>query len=328
MFSLRLKKISLGTSITENGLIMWENLILLGLILTYRCLARCRICIVNASRDRTEKMSLKDALTYIDQASTINKIEKIAITGGEPFLHFADLLKIVHHSSKHGLETSVSTNCFWADSKNNAKKRLKKLKEAGLATIRFSVDEFHQEFVPLRNVKNCIEIARDLRIDNIIFQSVVTKNSMKFQDVFKELGDFKGIRAHKISCIPTGRAAEEIPEKDWMILPGIPEERCEEIGKVLLIDPEGLVYPCCSSFTKTLSIGNAKKDSLYEILRKAENNLFLKVLAKQGPVKLAEKVKEYNIKYKFRKGYVNICHLCYSLLSDKNIQNSAVSQIS
>jgi MoaA/NifB/PqqE/SkfB family radical SAM enzyme len=55
--------------------------------------------------------------------------------------------------------TWVITNGYWAENKALATRRLRELKKAGLTNITFSVDAFHQEYIPLKIVRTGVEAA-------------------------------------------------------------------------------------------------------------------------------------------------------------------------
>jgi hypothetical protein len=69
---------------------------------------------------------------------------KIHITGGEPFLYWDHLLKILEEAKKQNLGKVdlIETNGFWATSRETIKQRLKALDSLGMLRLKISTDPF------------------------------------------------------------------------------------------------------------------------------------------------------------------------------------------
>ena len=273
-------------------------------------------------------MKLEEAITYIDQAQEIPSMEWISFTGGEPFLMPEMLLRLVGYASDKGLRTECVTNCFWAKTKEKAEKKLQKLVSSGLDVINISADDFHQRYVPFERVRNCYNAAKRLGLKIVIMCTVSKSSTLNIREVARKL-DYEGIRiigeekpkprasalGKEMGFIPVGRAAE-IPKEEWLIGDGPVEGPCRTVLRDIGIAPSGRVLPCCSAagLVKGASIGNAKQNTLTNLLKEASKRRLFKILSTEGPVGLSKLLESKRNNY-----YVNRCHLCYEVLTDPRL---------
>lgn len=76
------------------------------------------------------------------------------LTGGEPFLNFKRLLKVVRILKEFEVpSTFVETNSFWCINEEVTKEEMMELKEAGLDGILMSVNPFILEYVPFKRTE-------------------------------------------------------------------------------------------------------------------------------------------------------------------------------
>ncbi len=196
-----------------------------GVFLTYKCTSECRHCMYACSpRWKPDWISEKDARKILTQLA--GKIQgsplgpdRIGInyglhfTGGEPFLNFDLLLKIV--GMAHELDipsTFVETNCFWSSDDETTKEKLLKLREVGLHGILISVNPFILEYVPLERTGRAIRIGKEVFAGNtLIYQESVYQQLERFNIEgilpFEEYLEKAG--THSLShmeLLPLGRA--------------------------------------------------------------------------------------------------------------------------
>ena len=79
----------------------------LTLIYTLQCNACCKHCGFECSPRNSASMEYEDAKNWIISASKINTIKKIAISGGESFLRYDEIVELIQLSSDLGLETRI-----------------------------------------------------------------------------------------------------------------------------------------------------------------------------------------------------------------------------
>ncbi|MFX1298543.1 MAG: radical SAM protein, partial [Promethearchaeota archaeon] len=212
----------------------------------------------------------------------------------------------------------LPTNGFWGKDDSTANEYAQKLKNAGLNTIGFSVDKFHQEFIPIDVVKRAMKAAHEAGIETIysITQNLGPRNINNFineqnekltQSISKEF-EFCQVITSELQV--KGRAVKNLTK--YFSLNAIPSDRCL-IFKIpmFMIDPNGWVF---HQLCHGICIGNAKDKSLSEIISEfnyRKHPIIGKLFAKGGPQNLLELAIDKG--YKHLKGYVDKCHLCFSV---------------
>jgi len=296
----------------------FENLVL---ILTLKCNARCSFCCVNSGPERKERMDLKDASKYIEQARKIDTFKHISITGGEPLLFFNDVLTVLAKAKSLGFPTSVITNGFWGTSKDEALKILEKLIHAGLSYMSVSCDIFHQEFVPFERVENVLAALKELNFPATIAYTQVPG----FEDVNKyiKFEKYPNLKIYQGPVIPVGRGYD-IPVEQFNTQKDVEPEQLGMCvyNKTMTIDPMGRVFPCCAvgGDTDYITLGNANSQSISELINEANGRSFLKLIERKGSKDLIEIIKKYDPDFNIKKRFVSICHLCDYLSNNNEIR--------
>ena len=292
-------------------------------LLTFKCPSKCRHCSYKAGPERTGYMKLEDAERYLKELTDTQPLQSIGAHGGEPFLYF-ELLKWIMEKAKE-LEVSrtwVITNGYWAKTKEIAKKKLVELKKAGLTSITFSVDGFHQEYIPLESVRNGIEAAATVGFERVCVDSYFLghPDSDNFYNVLtrkaiESLGTLDKVEINKRQADFEGRAAELARYVESK--PETPAGKCQVpfwIGGDLK-DPQGVEIDFEGNVTLCpgICIGNTKIKSLTQILQNYDHlaHPILSIIAKEGPIGLLEVAisKGFGEQRKF----IDECHLCYEV---------------
>jgi hypothetical protein len=278
-------------------------------------------------------MTLDEAKGYIDQASSIPSVEWISFTGGEPFLLLGLLNELVGYASAKGLRTECVTNCSWAETPAKTEESLKSLRASGLDVVNISADDFHQEFVPFENVRNCFEAAKSLGLKTVIMSTAQAGGALRLAEIINRLGSDevgtlgdeksrKGLSAIAVETgfIPVGRAAE-LPRDKWLIGESPTEGPCRLVLRDIGIDPGGELLACCSaaSFLARGRLGSVDETGIQQLLDDAGERSLFKILSGQGPSSLAE-----SLGIRGRGGFVSRCHLCYEVLKDPRLDGVLV----
>jgi radical SAM protein with 4Fe4S-binding SPASM domain len=229
-------------------------------------------------------MPLILGLKAIDDAFNLGA-EWVSLTGGEPFLELELLTNIVEYASRKGLSTEAVTNGFWATSVEDAENILAPLVEKGLDVLNLSIDDFHQEYVPLEYLRNAYQAALKLGIKIVLMTTTVKQSRITAETVPKLLHDDKiqtlgasTIREPNALLIetpitPAGRG-ENLTEHDYTLFTEIKCEVLRDIG----IGPNGDVYPCCGPLATDKVLGNIHQSSLKSILEEAQRDQFYQKL--------------------------------------------------
>ncbi len=296
----------------------------LALIVTRKCTSQCSICCLECGPHSNGKLPMELTLSCIEQASKINGINSVGISGGEPFIYFDELLAWVSASKSHKLMSSCTTNGYWATNPTITRKKLSQLQNAGLTAIKVSMDIFHQEYVPLENIRNIITSSKEIGLF-CQTQCVVTRSSEHLKDILPQLEEAALlIRFIEIPCVPVGRASRKIAPTDFIYRNGIPEHSCRLMNDLTVL-PNGEVYPCCSQggFTPPLRLGSATDMPLAQLVERFQEDALYRRLLQSGPAWFLRAVQEAGLSSRLQQRYVDVCHLCHDLLSDPEIATVA-----
>lgn len=213
---------------------------------------------------------------------------------------------LIKHASESGLKTEIVSNGYWATSVQEATSILESLKELGLDVLNLSIDDLHQEYIPISHVRNAYEAAQGLGIKLVLMTTTTKNNEIKAATIPELLGDDKiqvlgGPRIREPHALlietpvtPVGRGSDII-EHDYTL---ISEVKCSEILRDIGVGPDGSVYPCCGPLASQITPGNVNEKPLKTILDEAERNPFYSSIKKGASVSGA---------------FTSKCHACLSL---------------
>lgn len=314
---------------------LWTSM---GLLLTYKCPARCRFCYYRCNPDKGGLLSIDNALAaWRSLIKLAGPSAKIHITGGEPFLYWQHLSELLEKAEKLGLGPvdMVETNAFWADSQAVVIERLKFLDSHNVKKIKISYDPFHAEFVEYRKVKLLADTAAQVLGSGRVmvrWQEYLDKGLDVMNLTEDEKMELFTESIKKYPCRFTGQAAagklcqvsanKEVEE--------IAKSNCSKSflsSKGIHIDPYGNVF---SGTCSGIIVGNITNMPLEEIWRKFNPSKMdvLNVLFNEGPAGLLEKA----IKQGYEKSrlYSYKCHLCTDLRQfffDKGVEGSIIGPL-
>ncbi|KNY28934.1 radical SAM/SPASM domain-containing protein [Pseudobacteroides cellulosolvens] len=294
----------------------------LTLIYTTKCTAECDICCFYCSPKINEKMDLAKAKDYVDQAAKIKDITTIGIAGGEVFIYYDELLELVKYIKQNRMKVSCTTNGFWGTSEENALKIISEIKEAGLSYMKLSVDDFHEKFVPIDRIKNVLKAAYKLEYP-ISIGCTATKNSKRLKYVAEILEDeLEGFSLMEFPCYPIGKARDNNNREEFLLKYKPYTGKCKEWHTITIM-PDGGIYPCgsCCGTIPTRLLGNAKEQTLEELITKAENDPLRRITMDEGVKWFFDTIEREKLDIKIEDNYVDVCDACYSILNDnRNIE--------
>lgn len=279
-----------------------------------KCNAMCRHCCFSCSptsKDFISDQEVEKILAYIKEHEDI---KQVAITGGEAFLRYNTIKKIIYFSATLGKDVTLITNGFWAATQEKAKKILLELVSCGLKAVTISCDEFHAEFVKIESVRNLLFSLKDFDIDTAI--NMVVDRTHKSTKIIDELGESAfGI---KITIIPASRVgmARTLPESDLYFYELKKEKlKCPAKSWEYVIHHDGYVYPCCSPsvFETMLRVGNIREDSFDEIEDSLLSNILLFIIQREGLSWFIDRLGINIEKMKF----VSVCEICQYIFSNE-----------
>jgi len=250
-----------------------------GLMLSYWCPARCAFCYVNCSPEHKFWAEAERVVDWWKQLEALAGRTcghvKIHLTGGEAFGNWALVVGVLRLANEAGLPSleKIETNAFWATDDTIVRERLTSLKELGVQLITTDADVFHQEFVPIANVKRLVDIGPDVlgsegvRVRWWDFYNFVLENDLDISNLDEEQR-----REIQIDALKDGR--ERLNGRAAMLaaklVSGSPPEafvgeNCQKgilKSKHVHIDPYGNIFPgtCCG-----IILGNAISDQIGDV---------------------------------------------------------------
>lgn len=306
-------------------------MIYLALMFTQRCNARCRHCALGIFAKDVLDMPLTNARRYIDETATLsNKADSFSVylSGGEPFLRYQDLLAVVCHAKDKGADqVACVTNGFWGEDVARARRWARELRKAGVAELCFSLDDFHQEYIPLKSVLGALTACREEELCFAI-KCTVTHSTRRLPQILSDLGSLlldASVPIQELAYVPRRQSGDKIPEDEWLVQEGLPYEACPEL-KVVAILPNGTTFPCCGSgWTQRLIVGNAVVEPIADLMHKIRDGALFGLLRDKGPACLVPYFTEAGFPLP-RPSYVNRCHLCRTVLDHP--QSGRIIQLS
>lgn len=290
--------------------------------LTYECSLRCPHCFYYpkpTSRGVFEISRLREIIESMKD--TGYPVKELHYTGGEPFLYYDRLVEAVALGKELGARRiTCSTNCFWSDDLESTREKIARLKEAGLTWFLISADAFHQEDVPLENVRIASQVRvesglqgnDDLSVVAMIHPEYEHPFNTKTHEIVKKIRSW-GHGASLHNSMPYGRGHNLVPE-NVCTMEKCPR-KCWEFRTWSFIEPEGprtvIIGPDENVMVcYGVSLGNLKDKSLYELLLEYDNdpNPIMKTLLTEDAEGIAARAESHG--WKRAEKYQNECHLC------------------
>jgi MoaA/NifB/PqqE/SkfB family radical SAM enzyme len=271
---------------------------------------------VSAGPKLSDLMEEVDACSYIDQAAEIDHgVSGLCFSGGEVFLYYDLLKRLLQYARSRFAHTSIITNAFWATSKDRAYERLSALKDAGLNTLVVSTSPFHSRYVDPARVRIALATGEKIGLQTFV-KATTPNNGPSIGALLEALGPIPDTtEVDEMTFLPGGRGAT-LPLASFAVKQGIPNGRCP--GAILTIHPNGDVYFCCTPGSKTdaLKLGNARTTPIRELVRDFYFCGLFAFLREVGPAGFVPEIESAGLRRYIKEGYVDVCHLCTSLVSN------------
>lgn len=296
----------------------------LSMELGMKCPVACRHCYLSCGPDRTEEMPLEIVRKAIRSFSEIPSAEIVMLTGGEPFAHSKQLrLALNNIADVHKLKSYIITNGYFATSVASAMQTLTSLPPIDFIMV--SSDEYHEEFIPLKCVKNTIMACDALGVRaglsvtlNGGDESYLKKLKIEFGNEFFDRYFCWSTWVH-----PEGRAAEFGAFKDKFV--GLPPKNvCHYAGSPAIL-PDGTITMCCESTVcseapqmpeSPFYLGSIEDKNLLSVFLEMDDDLLVQSLRSIGPVRLYELLLENGHKVPLPTITHKLCDVCRAMLND------------
>lgn len=284
------------------------------IMMTYRCSAACRHCLVMSSpQQRRALVSVAAAVEYGRDFQSLGR--DVILAGGETLLFYRHTLAVCRALQAAGVPVAfVESNGSWCVSDELVRDRLTELRAAGVQGMYFSIDLYHQEFVPAERVHRGVRIAREL------FATVYAPR-LELEEARQREGQAadpallrQAVRRGGLHFI--GRAALALaPLAEALPLPELACQDCQKDLDIdhlqeIQVDPYGFVRP---DWCPGVNLGNARQARVAQLCRTRHvlETPLLRDLAAAGPATLLPLARRYGVEP--RPTYASKCHLCFDV---------------
>lgn len=290
-----------------------------GFLITARCNAACTHCTTSCGPNESTALSQEKLISLMDEAAAIWRQRRFpgealtfSISGGEPFLDFAQLNAVVAHGRDLGAVMSCVTNGFWAANDARAREKLLALKHAGLDGVAVSTSRFHQQFVKRERVDRALRVAHDLGLHTTLKCAITSGD----QDIERWARQRQVDRLEVFPVVPYLRDGAGLPERDYIRQRGLPEGPCPY--PTITVREDGRAYTCCmpGGFTPLLRLGNVHESPLEHVYRKFYLSGPQQVLRHRGPAHFARALIAQGHGERLRESYESVCDLCAHIAAD------------
>jgi len=271
-----------------------------------------------------EWMTLEMAGRILKALGREPRLDAVHIAGGEPTLNLKLLEEVIRLAVETGVRVSyVETNASGATDPDETREAFDRLRRAGLRAVLVSVSPFHNEFVPFRNTRVCIEAAADVFGPGgaIVYTPPMHEMLSRMPDdgrhTVEEFARWAGLEEkladipRMYGVIPGGRAPEALRE----CYTPRPAEEFE--GKSCLrdltstthfhVDDRGLLFTGMCAGIVAATVDDFHPDM------SGEQHVVFRKLCEEGPYGLMQ-VASRGFGYGPREdGYVSRCDLCFDV---------------
>lgn len=287
------------------------------IMITRRCNMTCGHCSVSSSPRITDEPSLESLLGYVRQAAAAG-VRQVQLTGGEPMLRERVLLRILRECRGLGLVTYMTTNGFWGRTPFDAKRRLRRLRRAGLHFLTVSYDRYHADF---QGYQGAINIARaaEAAAFPINLNLVRGADDAELDRLIADFEEFHYVRLRFYDLQPVGRALM-LPSSAFRshvdgFCSACAAPTITDDGRVIACNGPAYFAPPYSP----LIIGSLDQEPLSELLERHWRDPVLETIRTFGPSRLREELRRIPgfDQRANRTTFQGMCDLCHEITSDR-----------
>jgi MoaA/NifB/PqqE/SkfB family radical SAM enzyme len=288
----------------------------LALMVTRRCNMTCGHCSVESGPGVRGEPAESDLLAWVREATAAG-VRSIRLTGGEPMLRPAVVLRLVRECRRLGMATSLTTNGFWGRTRPRARRQLRALRRAGLGSLTVSYDRYHADFMGADPVLHIADAADELGIPFNV-NLVRGTDEADLAAIVQRLDASAGARLRVYDLQPVGRA-RELPAA---ILRSEAEGFCTACAFPAITD-DGRLCACNgpSYFERPgspLVLGRIGEASVAELLERHRRDPILDTIRTLGPGWLRDELRRLPgfAAWSASRRWLGICHLCHEITRD------------
>lgn len=294
--------------------------------ITYQCTAACEHCRFKCTTKPAPVIDFDLALRCITDLQKFNNLDFVVLLGGEPGL-FPDLTHALTREIRQlGIPVRIETNASYAVSEDQASHFLEPLYALG-ASVMFSLDAFHEDFIPLARIKNAVQVSQTLRGQYCLEMAYLNasrrehprdqRSDALLADLKAQLPEFAPMKIYQGNVLFNGRAARNLAP---IVCAGrgLPENACTAVPwwyhseletlELLILDAEGYLSKGCG-----IAIANINETPIPQILNNYDvrQHPFFSVLRDVGPRGFFKEAE--TLGYVRKPDYADKCHLCQEI---------------
>lgn len=314
-----------------------------SIVTTDGCTARCSHCLMNCTPHKKNKVQFEQIQKSIDQVVKNYNVKLIVFTGGESTLLGEDLIRAIRYCTLNFLRTRLVTNAHWATNPERAKRYIENFRSVGLCELDISVDDYHEPFVPLENIRNVWQASKGAGFDSVVLANSHGKNDKITPSFIQDfLGEKIQISTPELRALEKNEAkpakdktiyqiyentlqksgrAESLDESKFDIITNQNTLSCRCTWAVNdpVLSPMGHIWACCgipADNNPILDLGDANKEKVKTIFNRASKDVFLNAIHYLGPLWLCKFVEEHS-KIRFSRNFCGVCEICSALTNNK-----------
>jgi hypothetical protein len=312
----------------------------LTILPTSQCTARCSHCSMNSGPERRDgRLTFDRMKKAIDELHGQSRLRVVIFAGGEPTLLGDELLNTIAHCDSLHIITRMVTNAYWAKTRERAREMLVKLREAGLAELNISCDDYHLPYIPFERVENAWHASKGLGFWAVIIANCHGPGSqitpdflmarlgedlpLRYDDDGYQVpvgaptadGTYYGLSNAQVQLL--GRGNDEIDPGVLVYRGGEGEERltggCRWALRSPALSPNNHLLACCGmevEHNEVLDFGSIDEYKAGALVERADDMVLLNAVALLGPKFLKDFVRERVPEIPWRQRYATVCEIC------------------
>lgn len=299
----------------------------LAIAMTDRCSAACDMCCFGCTPKGKRTLGNDLMKDVIHQASEMDGIRSVGFSGGEPFMVYDQLLECCSYAKSLGLRITVNTNGFWGRNEKKARQMLEELKKAGVELLSFSADRYHQEFVPIEDLRTAMRLTAEAGLlSNVSIMEIAGSDDIvKMTESLRPEIYQTAVINHPM--LPVGKALESVSDDDFIRFFESKNAKCTFSGMIQL-NFDGHYYLCCSQFCREIpriNFGDARNVKLKDLERKISSDDYLYVMLRNGLAWYVDLAK--NMGFTIPNYLCSACHCCYFVFRNQEFLTKIRDQV-
>lgn len=291
--------------------------------MTYQCTAACDHCRFKCTTDSAPVIDFDMAMRCVTELKKLNNLDLVVLLGGEPGL-FPELTHALTKAIRElDIAARIETNASYAVSEEQAYDFLQPLYALD-ASVMFSLDAFHEDFIPLDRIKNAIQVSHTEGGQYCLEMAYLNVSSQEhprdqrtdalLTELKQQLPDYSPSKIYQGNVLFNGRAAAKLAPL-VSAGRGLPEDACTTVPwwhhgeldtlELLILDAEGFLSKGCG-----IAIANINTTPVSQMLHNfdARQHPIFSVLMEAGPRGFLKEAEALG--YMRKPDYADKCHLC------------------